>query len=160
MKMLPLSLVLMPQSLVKNCVHLIFSTKHREPVLFSPVKEELYAYLGGICKEMGCFPFSIGGHTDHVHILCMLSKKVALVKLVEELKSHSSAWIKKKGDLYEGFYWQRGYGAFSVSPAQVDAVKAYIQNQEVHHQEKSFQDEYRAFLKKYEVEYDERHVWD
>ena len=80
--------------------------------------------------------------------------------LIEKLKSHSSKWIKTKGLRYEKFYWQRGYGGFSVNPTEINIVKEYILNQESHHQKRSFQDEYRAFLKKYNVKYDERYVWD
>lgn len=90
----------------------------------------------------------------------MLSQKIALMQLMEEVKSHSSKWIKTKGVEYKDFYWQNGYGAFSVNPTQVDTVAAYIANQHAHHQKKSFQTEYRAFLKKYHVDYDERYVWD
>jgi REP element-mobilizing transposase RayT len=90
----------------------------------------------------------------------LLSKKIALMKLLEEVKSHSSKWIKTKDERLRKFYWQGGYGAFSVNPAQVDVVKGYIENQHEHHKKKTFQDEYRAFLKKYKVEYDERYVWD
>jgi REP element-mobilizing transposase RayT len=121
---------------------------------------ELHAYMGGICKDMECTPIKIGGYTDHVHILCMLSKKIALMKLLEEVKSHSSKWMKTKDFSLGNFYWQDGYGAFSVNPAQVDKVIAYIENQHVHHMRKDFQNEFRSYLKKYNVEYDERYVWD
>lgn len=90
----------------------------------------------------------------------MLSKKIPLMKLVEEVKSNASKWIKTKGPEYENFYWQNGYGAFSVNPAEVDVVIGYIARQKEHHRKKGFQDEYRAFLKKYAVEYDDRYVWD
>jgi REP element-mobilizing transposase RayT len=150
----------MGQSLVKNYIHLVFSTKYREPLIDEAIESELYAYLGGICNQLECQPIKIGGFTDHIHILCMLSKKTALMKLVEELKSHSSKWIKTKGENYLNFYWQGGYGAFSVNPAEMDVVVRYIENQKEHHRKKSFQEEYRAFLKKYKVEYDERYVWD
>jgi putative transposase len=150
----------MGQSLVKNYIHIIFSTKHREELIHPPVQNELYSYIGGICNEMECPPIKIGGYTDHIHILCMLSKKIALMKLLEEVKSHSSKWMKTKGSDLKNFYWQNGYGAFSVNPSDLDSVIAYIENQEVHHRRKTFQDEYKAFLKKYKVEYDERYVWD
>lgn len=152
----------MGQSLVKNYVHLVFSTKHRQPLIKAPVEEELHAYLGGICNKLECTVIKVGGYTDHIHILCRLSTKIALMKLMEELKSHSSKWIKTKGAGYEKFYWQNGYGAFSVNPAQVENVIAYIENQHEHHRKKkkTFKDEYRTFLKKYNVEYDERYVWD
>lgn len=150
----------MGQSLVKNYVHIVFSTKHRQPLITESVEQELYAYLGGICNKMESQPIKIGGYTDHVHILCMVSKKIALMKLLEELKSHSSKWIKTKGKAFEKFYWQNGYSAFSVNPAEVEVVINYIANQKEHHSKKTFQEEYRAFLKKYEVEYDEKYVWD
>ena len=150
----------MGQSLVKNYIHIVFSTKHRAELIHPPVQDELYSYIGGICNEMECPPIKIGGYTDHVHILCMLSKKIALMKLLEEVKSHSSKWMKTKGSDLKNFYWQNGYGAFSVNPSDIDRVIAYIENQKEHHRKKSFQDEYKAFLKKYKIEYDERYVWD
>lgn len=128
--------------------------------MFSPVKEELYDYIGGICKRKDCFPVIIGGYTDHVHVLCLLSKKIALMKLVEEITAGSSKWIKEKGDALEGFYWQEGYGAFSVSPSHLEALTTYIRNQERHHERNTFQDEYRLILQKYEMDYDERYLWD
>ncbi|KEO71701.1 IS200/IS605 family transposase [Anditalea andensis] len=150
----------MGQSLVQNYIHIIFSTKNRQSFIHPPYEDELHSYLGGICKKMDCIPLKIGGYTDHVHILCKLSKKITLMNLMEELKSHSSKWIKTKDKSLERFYWQDGYGAFSVNPTQVDMVIKYIADQKEHHRKKSFQDEYRLFLKKYQVEYDERYVWD
>jgi putative transposase len=150
----------MGQSLVKNYLHIVYSTKHCEPLITEQVENELYAYLAGICKDLECHPIKVGGHSDHVHVLCMLSKKVTLIKLVEELKSHSSKWMKKKGDDLKSFYWQDGYGAFSVNPSEIDIVIKYIANQGNHHTKKTFQEEYRAFLKKYHVDFDERYVWD
>ncbi|MBK8520939.1 MAG: IS200/IS605 family transposase [Ferruginibacter sp.] len=150
----------MGQSLVKNYIHLVFSTKHRQPIILPQYEHELHSYLGGICKNLECQPIKVGGYTDHIHILCMLSKKIALMKLLEEIKSHSSKWMKTKDEFLKNFYWQDGYGAFSVNPSEVDKVVAYIANQHEHHSKKTFQDEYRAFLKKYNVEYDERYVWD
>jgi putative transposase len=150
----------MGQSLVKNYIHITFSTKYRQALITEAIEPELYSYLGGICNKLECTPIQIGGYNDHVHILCFLSKKIALMKLLEEVKSHSSKWIKTKGTEFTNFYWQDGYGAFSVNPKEVDVVVNYIKNQKEHHSKKTFQDEYRAFLKQYEVEYDERYVWD
>jgi putative transposase len=150
----------MGQSLVKNYLHIVFSTKHRNQLIDSEIEVELHSYLGGICNKLECQVIKVGGFTDHIHILCMLSKKIPLMKLLEELKSHSSKWIKTKGDQYRNFYWQDGYGAFSVNPAEVDVVINYITNQKEHHSKKTFKKEFTAFLKKYEVEYDERYVWD
>jgi len=150
----------MGQSLVKNYMHIIFSTKLRVQLIHQPVQDELNSYIGGICKEMECQPIKIGGYTNHIHILCMLSKKIALMNLLEEVKSHSSKWMKTKGVELSNFYWQNGYGAFSVNPTEIDKVITYIENQKEHHKKKTFQEEYRAFLKKYKVEYDERYIWD
>ena len=124
------------------------------------IRKELYSYIGGICNNMECSPITIGGYDDHVHILCLLSKKVTLMKLLQEVKASSSKWIKSKGEEFSKFYWQDGYGAFSVNYSQVDVVIAYIENQEEHHGKKNFQEEYRAILTELKVEYDERYVWD
>lgn len=150
----------MGQSLVNNYIHLVFSTKHRHLLIHPPIEAELHSYLGGICNKLECQVLKVGGYTDHVHILFKLSKKIALMKVVEEVKSHSSKWVKTKGEDYRNFYWQDGYGAFSVNSAQVEVVIKYIANQHEHHRKKSFQEEFRVFLKKYAVEYDERYVWD
>jgi REP element-mobilizing transposase RayT len=150
----------MGQSLVKNYLHIVFSTKYRQPLIQESIEEELYSYLGGICNNLECHVIKVGGYTDHIHILCMLSKKEALMKLLEELKSHSSKWMKTKGAAYSNFSWQNGYGAFSVNPAEVERVIQYIANQKEHHRKKAFQTEYQEFLEKYEVAYDERYVWE
>lgn len=150
----------MPQSLSKVYVHITFSTKNRHNIIDDSIENSLYEYLGGICKGLECNPVQIGGHKNHVHILCLLSRKVTQMKLLEEIKKQSSKWIKTKGQAYSNFYWQNGYGIFSVNPKNIDKVIDYIQSQHKHHQQKSFQDEFRAFLNKYKVEYDERYVWD
>ena len=150
----------MAQSLAKVCTHIVFSTKHRQPFIDEKIENELHAYLGGICKEHECLPIKVGGYVDHIHILCVLSRKIAIMKLLEEVKRNSSKWIKTKGSDYEEFYWQDGYGIFSVNPIELEVVIKYIANQKAHHENKTFQDEYRGFLKKYNVEYDERYVWD
>ena len=141
-------------------MHISFSTKNRYPFIDDHIKDELFRYLGGICKRMECNPVIVGGYKDHVHILCLLSRKIALMKLIEEIKTHSSKWIKTKGIEYKKFYWQNGYGGFSVNPTQIEVVKNYILMQDSHHQSKSFKDEYRLFLKEYNMDYDERYVWD
>ena len=150
----------MGQSLVQNYMHIVFSTKHRQPLITGEIEEELHKYIGGICNRLDCQVLIVGGYVNHIHILCMLSKKIALVKLLEEVKSHSSKWVKTKGKKYEKFYWQDGYGAFSVNPSQVDVVIDYIKNQHIHHQKKTWESEYRSFLIKYNVAYDEKYVWD
>ncbi|HYK76196.1 MAG TPA: transposase [Daejeonella sp.] len=146
----------MGQSLVKNYVHIIFSTKYRQPLIDPHIEVELHSYLGGTCNQLDCQVIKVGGYIDHIHVLCMLSKKIALVSLMEKLKSNSSKWIKTKGEAYQNFYC----GAFSVNPAEIERVIEYIDNQYEHHTKKNFQDEYRGFLKKYQVAYDERYIWD
>ena len=112
----------MPQSLSKVYTHITFSTKNREPFIDDEIKDQLFEYLGGICKGLDCNPVRIGGHHDHVHILCTLSRKVTQAILLEKLKKESSKWIKTKGVKYNSFYWQHGYGIFSVNPTEVDVV--------------------------------------
>jgi REP element-mobilizing transposase RayT len=150
----------MPQSLTKVYVHIVFSTKDRYPYITDDIKDELFDYLGGICKNMECYPVRIGGYRNHIHILCILSKKTPLVKLVEETKKSSSKWIKTRGSKFAKFHWQNGYSAFSVNPAQTGIVTDYIDNQEEHHRKKTFEEECRAFFRKYSVDFDEKYVWD
>jgi putative transposase len=150
----------MSQSLAQLYIHLLFSTKHRKHLIIESIQTELFSYMGGILKNIECFPLQIGGMTDHIHVLCCLSKKITLIKMIEELKRSSSKWIKTKGESFTNFYWQDGYGAFSVGHTQIEDVTKYIQNQKEHHKKVSFQDEYRNFLKKYDIEFDERYIWD
>jgi len=150
----------MSQSLSKVIVHITFSTKNHQPFIDERIDFVLFEYLGGICKGLGCNPIKIGGHFDHVHILCSLSRKITQMKFLEELKKQSSKWIKTKGNAYSNFYWQDGYGIFSVNPSEVNVVMNYISTQKEHHKKTTFKDEFRKFLKKYDVEYDERFVWD
>ena len=150
----------MPQSLSKVYTHITFSTKSRLPVITPDVRARLWEYLGGICKSLECNPIRVGGYFDHIHILCLLSRKVTQSTLVEELKKSSSRWMKLQGSQFSKFYWQEGYGIFSVNPTEIPVVVEYIKNQEKHHETRSFQDEFRLFLKKYGVEYDEKYVWD
>jgi putative transposase len=150
----------MPQSLSKVYVHITFSTKNRQHLIVDEIQDSLFEYIGGVCRGLECNPVRIGGYLDHVHVLCILSKKVTQIKLIEEVKKQSSKWIKTKGSQFTNFYWQDGYGIFSVNPHEIDVVTEYIRNQKEHHNVRSFQDEFRAFLKKYHIEFDEKYVWD
>ena len=150
----------MSQSLVKNYLHIVFSTKYRQPLIDEAIEKELHSYLAGICHALESFPVKVGGYWDHIHILCLLCKKIPLTKLLEDLKSDSSSWMKKQGDRYKNFYWQGGYGAFSVSPHKIEIVKRYIENQHEHYKGETFQDEFRRIMKKHKMEFDERYVWD
>ncbi|MCC5875005.1 MAG: transposase [Candidatus Sumerlaeia bacterium] len=151
----------MSQSLVQNYQHIIYSTKGREPFLTDPsVSAELHRYLGGVCIHHNSPSIIVGGHVDHVHIVCRLSKSLTIKTMVRELKVESSKWMKTRGSDYRRFRWQAGYGAFSISPSHVGALTKYVRNQEEHHRRESFQEEYLRLLHKYEVEYDERYLWD
>lgn len=148
----------MPQSLAHIYLHIIFSTKHRKPLIDKAIEENLFRYLAGISNTLKCPALKIGGHVDHVHILCKLSKDITVMKLLEEVKKSSSKWIKTQGSQYSIFYWQDGYAAFSVNPKEINLVKEYIENQEEHHKSRTFQEECRLFFKQYNVDYDERYV--
>jgi len=151
----------MPQSLAQFYLHLIFSTKERKPYLQDPVlRADMHNYLGATCRGLECPSLGVGGISDHVHILCRLSRTLSVANLVRELKRESSKCVKKKQDASAQFHWQEGYGAFSVGASQVEAVRRYIATQNRHHRRRSFQDEFREFLQTYQVEYDERYVWD
>ncbi len=150
----------MPQSLSSILIHLIFSTKNRETFITEEIEKELYPYMATIFKGLKSPSLTIGGTTDHVHVLFSLSRVINIADLVEEVKTESSKWIKTKGAEFRNFHWQRGYGAFSIGQSQVSSVKRYIARQKVHHQRVTFQDEYRKFLKSYGIDYDERYVWD
>ena len=149
----------MLQSLSKVYVHITFSTKNHQSIIDDKIKTLLFEYLGGVCKGLECNPVQVGGYKNHIHILCLLSRKITQMKLLEELKKQSSKWIKTKGDEYSNFYWQDGYGIFSVNPTQVEVVKEYIKNQENHHKKLTFKEELLAFLQKYHIDYDERYLW-
>lgn len=150
----------MSQSLAKIYVHIVFSTKQREALIDEEIGSELYKYLNTVLLAIGSSAVNIGGMPDHVHVLTQLSKTHSLSDHIEEIKKRTSKWIKTKGVQYEGFAWQAGYGAFSVSQSQVPVVTEYIRNQKKHHQKLSFQDELRQFLDKYQVDYDEKYLWD
>ncbi len=150
----------MGQSLVKNYLHITFSTKNREKLITGSIERNLHKYLARICNNLECTAIKVGGHYDHIHILCLLSKKITLIKLLEELKKESSKWMKTNGINFQNFYWQKGYGAFSINPSEINIVIDYINKQYEHHRERTFKDEFRAFLKKYNVNFDEKYVWD
>jgi|SRR5690606_817925 len=150
----------MSQSLVQNYIHIVFSTKYREKTIHPPHEEKLHAYIAGICNNMECTVLIVGGYTDHIHILCMLSKKIALMTLVQKVKANASRWMKEQDASLSNFCWQNGYGAFSVKGSETNVVFNYIKNQHEHHKQKTFKEEYLAFLETYKMDYDERYVWD
>lgn len=151
----------MPQSLSAVYLHLIFSTKNREPWLAdSALRMETHAFLGGVSKQLDCPPVIVGGVADHVHLLARIGRGITQSDWVKELKRVSSRWLKERDARMAGFAWQGGYGVFSVSPSALEDVEAYIRKQEAHHRKVTFQDEFRKFLHKHRVEWDERYVWD
>ena len=151
----------MSQSLSSVFLHIVFSTKERFPFLSDEdVRRQVHSFLGGIAKNLNCPPILIGGVSDHVHILIQLGRSVSQADLVKKLKRGSNLWIQKRFPQIAKFAWQAGYGAFSVSASNVEAVRRYIANQAEHHAKVSFQDEFRAFLEKHGVAFDERYVWD
>lgn len=150
----------MPQSLSYLLVHLVFSTQGRAAVLRAELRPRLHAYLATVARNKDCECFRAGGVADHVHLAIRISRTVTVAEWVEGLKTSSSKWIKTQSPELADFAWQRGYGAFSVGPTDLEALMRYIDAQEEHHRRRTFQEEYRAFLKRYGVEFDERYVWD
>ena len=151
----------MPQSLSRIYLHIIFSTKNRERFLTdAELRMVLHAYLGATMKNLECVPVEIGGVEDHVHILCLFPRTQSVAGVVKETKRVSTNWLHEKSPDLRGFHWQNGYGVFSVSHSSVGEVVEYIRHQDEHHRKMTFQDEYRAFLRKHAVDFDERYVWD
>ena len=146
----------MAHTFSRTYVHVIFSTKHRRKTIAREVQDRLWAYLAGIGKTHDMITLAVGGTEEHVHILLHLPPKLALAKAVLLLKANSSKWMSERGT---EFSWQEGYGAFSVSSSNLDAVIRYIRNQEAHHRKISFEEEYRAILRRHRVEYDPRYVF-
>jgi REP element-mobilizing transposase RayT len=150
----------MGQSLAKNLLHLVFSTKLRASVLTDSIRPELHRYQSGILADLDSPALAINSVADHVHILFSLSKNRALADVIMEVKRGSSKWLKTKGAEFAGFHWQNGYGAFSVSQSLVADVVDYIAKQAEHHRRMTFQDELRKLLARHEQDFDERYVWD
>ncbi len=148
----------MPQTLSFNLVHVIYSTKGRAPFIHNAILTNLHAYIAGTVRNLGCVCARVGGVADHVHIALRLPPTKIAAKVVSEIKTSSSAWMKRQG--VDDFAWQRGYGLFSVSPADLDAIVRYIDGQEAHHTKRGFEDELRALCQKYHLPIDERYVWD
>jgi REP-associated tyrosine transposase len=152
--------VVMSKSLAQIYIHLIFSTKHRLKLIFPEIKNDIEAYLSGILMNMDCSCIEINAQEDHIHILFRMSRTISLSKIAEETKKSSSKWIKTQRNELHDFGWQNGYGAFSVNQSQLKIVKDYISLQNEHHCNFSFKEEFKFFLDKHEIEYDERYLWD
>ena len=148
----------MPQSLSKVYLHCIFSTKNGVPLITNSIQKDLHSYIVGTLSNIGSYVDEIYANPDHIHILCTLPRTITIAELISKIKTSSSKWIKKQG--INNFSWQGGYGAFSVSSSKVQVVTKYIQNQEQHHKKTSFKDELRKFFKEYNIDFDEKYVWD
>jgi len=151
----------MPQSLSAVCIHLVFSTKHRRPLLRDKAaRDALHSYLGGVSKQLDCPPILVGGVEDHIHLLAQFGRTITQAEWVKELKRVSNIWLKEKGRDYVDFEWQGGYADFSVSQSNLAQVKQYIADQEEHHRKVGFQDELRALLRRHEIGWDEKYLWE
>jgi putative transposase len=147
-----------PSTHVSLHFHLVFSTKDRTPLITDDIRERVHAYLGGVIRGQGGVPLDVGGTADHVHLLIGLKATHCLADVLRTLKGDSSRWIHDEMRVQK-FEWQEGYGAFAVSASNVAAVRAYVRDQERHHRKRSFQEEYREFLMKHEIAFDERYLW-
>ena len=150
---------MMAHSYTNILIHYIFSTKNREKIITEKFQERLHPYLGGIARENNMRALAIGGVEDHVHLLVSLPPTLAVAKAIQLIKGGSSKWVHDTFPNLNKFKWQEGYGAFSVSVSQVENTIAYILGQKEHHRKKTFQEEYFTFLRKHNVEYDQRFIW-
>jgi REP element-mobilizing transposase RayT len=150
----------MAHSFHQNFAHLVFSTKERRPIITAEIQSRLHAYLGGIVRELDGSPLKINGMPDHVHILAKTPRTIADMDFMRTLKTNSSKWVHETFPSLSHFAWQVGYGWFSVSKSVTTDVEGYIERQQEHHRRMSFQEEFLAILKKHEIEYDERFLWD
>ena len=148
----------MSQSLCKIYLHIVFHIKTTSPPIQEEHLERVHSYIGQLVNTTGCQTMLVGGVSDHIHMLCQLSKNETVAHLVEEVKRNSSRWIKTIDDRYSHFAWQGGYAAFSVSESVLPKTMEYIRNQKAHHAKSTFQEEYLNFLKLYKIDYDERYV--
>jgi len=150
----------MPQSLVRNLIHVVFSTKNRVDLIMPEIESDLFGYIHGIVENNKSKLIVANGTENHIHLLISIGKTISISELVGDIKRDSSSWIKKQGKEFSQFYWQEGYGAFSVGQTEDELVMKYIDAQKEHHKTKDYKTEFRGFLKKYNIEYDEKYVWD
>jgi REP element-mobilizing transposase RayT len=150
----------MPQSFTCLHYHIVFSTKDRRPLIGDDIRERLHGYIGGILVENKSRLIAAGGMPDHIHLLASISKELPIADAMRVVKTNSSKWVHETFPEYRSFAWQAGYGAFSVSYSNLDSVKKYIANQEEHHRKVGFKEEFIALLKRHDLEFDERYLWD
>ncbi|MDZ4659513.1 MAG: IS200/IS605 family transposase [Bythopirellula sp.] len=149
----------MPQSFGSLHCHIVFSTKHRQPLITPEIQQRLYEYIGGILRNHSSSLIAAGGMPDHIHLLASMGRTVAVADLVRVVKSNSSGWVHGELALPD-FHWQDGYGAFSVSYSNIETIKTYLANQAEHHRRRTFQEEFLELLKRHELQWDERYIWD
>ena len=149
----------MANSYAKIIIHFIFSTKNRQPLITKDSAEPLWSYMAGIAKENKMIPLAIGGMPDHAHVCVVIPPVLSVSKAVQFIKGGSSAWVHEKFSELEKFKWQEGYSAFSVGQSTLEKTIAYIHNQKIHHAQTSFQEEYRQFLERFKVQFDEKYLW-
>lgn len=150
----------MPQSLAAIHLHVIFSTKMRQPIITPDLAPRLHAYMGGVIRQLDCVPHTINGMDDHVHLLISVAPKISVSDLIGRTKSNSSRWVHDLDPKHSDFGWQRGYGAFSVSESSMNEVGRYVSEQPLHHARMTFQEEFVAFLSRHQLKYDPQYVWD
>jgi putative transposase len=148
----------MPSTHLSLHVHIVFSTKNREPIILPVWRDRLHAYIGGILRTLQAIPDSVGGVEDHIHLLVGIRANHAVADLVREVKSLSSRWIHEELGQTR-FAWQEGYGAFTISSSEIAALQEYISKQEEHHRARTFQDEYLDFLARQNIGFDEKYLW-
>jgi REP element-mobilizing transposase RayT len=149
----------MPHTATNLLVHLIFSTKQRCPLIKPDFERDLHAYLGGIIREIGGAALCINGTADHVHLLVQVPATLSVADMARLIKTNSSRWVHERWPQHRHFAWQTGYGAFSVSESGINAVRDYVARQPEHHRSRSFQEEFRTFLRKNGITFDERYLW-
>jgi putative transposase len=147
------------QSLTNLLYHIVFSTKHRDPLITSAIEARLHGYLGGLVRGKKGIALEIGGVSDHVHVLAKLSQNISVADVLRELKAHSSGWIHSEFPSHNQFGWQLGYAAFTVSESQVRRVREYIRKQNEHHRRVTFQEELISLLRAHRVEFNEEYLW-
>ena len=150
----------MPQSFASLHIHLVFSTKHRQPFMNNDLRPRLFEYIGGIARQNDSVLVAAGGTEDHIHLLTSLGRRIAVADAVRIIKTNSSGWIHDEFKELRDFQWQQGYGAFAVSFSNIVSVKQYLANQEEHHRKRSYQDEFRELLRRHGLDWDERYVCD
>lgn len=150
----------MAQSLSKILLHVVFITKNRARLIIDEFEKELHAYLAATCRAHGSQAYRVGGTSNHIHIACTLPRTITISKLLEEIKKSSSKWMKQNSPRCSLFSWQSGYSVFSLGQSQLNTLIKYIDMQKKHHTKKSFKEELLDLLKKYDIEYDERYLWD